>query len=101
MLKASIRLATILVLPIAATAGGCDNEASPSTIPDGVTSISKNMRGIWSAPGGPDCRWSKIAAGGTKTGSGKGNRSQTMIISSSDVGGQVRSTSCAPKGWTK
>lgn len=96
-----MRGAALVVALLAATAGACDNEASPKAIPDGVTSISKNMRGIWTAPGGPGCKWSKAAAGGTKTGSGKGARTQTMIISSSDVGGEIRSTSCAPQGWQK
>jgi hypothetical protein len=97
------RFFTIVVL--VALLFGCKNQASPTSIPDGVTQITKNMRGIWDAPGGPGCKWRIVikSASGKKTtvSSGGGNKSQTVIIGSSHVGGEFRSDKCAPKGWTQ
>jgi len=95
-------LAVPLLLATMGAANGCENQADPGTIPDGVTSISKNMRGVWNAPGGPGCRWSvRVKSGGkfVTVNKGSGNKSQTVIFGTGVVGGQFRSDKCAPKGW--
>jgi hypothetical protein len=85
---------------------GCENQADPASLPDGVTNISKNMRGVWNAPGGPGCKWSvRVKSGGrwVTVNSGAGNHSQTAIIGTAHVGGQFRSDKCANKagGWKR
>lgn len=91
---------------------GCKNQANPSSIPDGVTSISENMVGKWDAPGGTSCRWwmtngSKLTdAGNTRVVSGKrvqqkgaqADQSQTVFIGTGNVGDKLHSDNCGP--WT-
>lgn len=87
---------------VVAAAQGCENQSTPATIPDGVTPVSKSMRGIWNAPGGPGCVWSVRVKSGSKwvtVNKGSGNRSQTVILGSGVVGGQFRSDKCG--GWTR
>jgi hypothetical protein len=104
-------LATIPLL--VATAKGCDNQASPSSIPDGSTQISKNMTGFWNAPGGPRCRWwmqrgGSITDNGNTTGPLKhrvqqkgpaADQSQTNLIGIGNVGDTLKSDGCG--GWTQ
>ena len=94
------RLAGALVLVVLLS--GCEDQSGPSTMPDGVRNISKGMRGIWNAPGGPGCTWSIRVKSGNRwvtVSRGSGNKSQTAIIGSSHVGGQFRSDRC--KGWSR
>jgi hypothetical protein len=83
---------------------GCEpqDQSGPTTLPDGVRTINKSMRGIWNAPGGPGCAWSIRVKSGDRwvtVSRGSGNKSQTAIIGSSHVGGQFRSDKC--KGWSR
>lgn len=86
-------LLTLLFTLLAAT--GCEDKSKPATLPDGIRTISKNMVGNWTAPGGRKCEWAKVAKGGkTTTASGVGNRTQYVTIHSDDVGGQFHSNKC-------
>lgn len=98
--RRSLAVAAGLVLLL--TAEGCPNQSTAGSLPDGVTPISKNMRGIWNAPGKPGCKWSvRVKSGGrwVTVSSGSGNKSQAVILNSSTVGGQLRSDKCGP--WTR
>lgn len=90
-----------LLLLVCVPLGACKNEASPATLPDGVTPISKNMRKIWNAPGGPGCRWTLLDSHKRVLDSGRSEYpdrvSQTVIIGTAAVGGQLRSDKCG--GW--
>lgn len=98
---------------------GCEptDKSTPSSIPDGSRTISKGMRGIWNAPGGPNCRWWIVSKSG-KSISNPGNttgpvnrrrqkpgkaadQSQTVVIGSGNVGETFKSDRCAPQGWTR
>lgn len=99
-----------LVAFLLAVLCGCPpNQAAPSSIPDGVTPISKNMLGFWNAPGGKFCRW-WITKDGQTTNNGNTKQdmpvraySQKALISSADVGGKFHSDGCANSvgGWTQ
>lgn len=91
---------------------GCKptDQASPSSIPNGSTTITKAMRGVWKAEGGPSCRWWIENSTGTLN---NGNliarkkrlrsayQSQTVIIGSSYVGAKFKSDNCGKGGWTQ
>lgn len=79
-------LGALCVPLLLATMAGCPNQSSPKRIPDGATPISKNMRGIWNAPGGKSCRWWVADPDGS-------------ISNGGNVGQTLRSDSCG--GWTK
>lgn len=85
---------TVLVL----TGQGCENQATPASMPNGVTSITKSMRGFWDSAGGKGCNWRKYDRFGNPTGHGGGSRSQTVLLSSADVGGKFKSDRC--KLWS-
>jgi hypothetical protein len=96
-----------LLIPILLLlATGCEDQASPSRIPDGSTTITKSMRGIWNAPGGTKCRWWIQSKGGAI--SNRGNtrqkapartQSQTVVIGTGNVGEKFKSDNCG--GWSK
>jgi hypothetical protein len=92
---------------------GCDDKSSPSSIPDGVTTINKQMRGIWNAPGGTSCRWwmtsdGTITNNGNTVAKGKSrvqksgraaDQSQSVIIGTGNIGNKIHSDGCG--GWKK
>jgi hypothetical protein len=98
--------AMLLVLTLTGAANGCEDQSSPARIPDGSTKITKNMRGIWNAPGGSQCRWWLQTERGVITHAGnvklKGNartQSQSVVIGTGNVGQLFKSDRC--KGWRK
>lgn len=114
-----MRRAAVALLLVALL--GCENRAAPESIPNGVTQITKNMRGIWKSEGGPSCRWwisTSDGRGGTTTHDGNliarkkklksASQSQTVVIGSGNVGNKDRriplqyfhSDKCG-KGWTQ
>lgn len=101
-------IVALLASLLLATTVACDDQANPSTIPDGSTRITKAMRGIWNAPGGSTCRWWIVNRSGTITNNGNlrqklpaRHQSQTVVIGTGNVGETFKSDNCAPKGWTK
>ena len=99
---------------------GCKptNQASPDSISNGVTNISKNMAGLWKAAGGPSCRWwistARSGRGGKITNPGNtegpnrtqrkskaADRSQTVIIGTGNAGQYFHSDNCGKAGWTQ
>lgn len=91
-----VLLATAIV--ILATGQGCADQATPSIMPDGAHNITKSMRGFWDSPGAKGCAWRKLDRFGHVTAKGGGARSQTVLISTADVGGKFRSDKC--KRWS-
>lgn len=91
------RLVAIGIVCLLLTAGSCDNEATTSTLPDGSIAISKNMRGIWHARGGPSCKWLVRVKSGSRwvtVASGGGAKPQSMLLGTAAVGGELRSSKC-------
>lgn len=108
----------VLAVPLLlATMGGCPaaNQANPTKISDGATTISAKMTGTWNAPGGEFCRWWIVNKNGVVVDNGntvvtrsgrrdqrsgpRAEQSQTAIIGDNAIGGKLRSDGCG--GWEK
>jgi hypothetical protein len=87
---------------------GCPDQSTHTTIPNGITVITKNDVGTKTAPGGPSCRWwmtrgSRITDNGNTTGTLKrrvqqkgvaADQSQTVIIGTGNVGDTFHADNC-------
>lgn len=80
---------------------GCKNYAQVSSISPGVQNISESMYGIWNAPGGKGCHWTKLDKHGNVTGKNvktttkKGiPLSQGVMFTPTDLNGTFRSDKC-------
>lgn len=94
-----LKVAAVAAAALLATAGACDDQASPGSLMPGNVRITKHMLGFWSAPGGSFCTWSKQTKPNSNhkrvtTASGKGTRSQTVGFYTSDVDGRLSSDGC-------
>lgn len=86
-------------LPLVLMGQGCEDQATPSSLMNGTTNITKSMRGFWDSAGGKACSWRKYDRYENQTGSGKGPVSQKVLFSTADVGGKFKSDKCAL--WSK
>jgi major membrane immunogen (membrane-anchored lipoprotein) len=104
-------VATIALAVAAAvllTGCGPADQASPTTISNGSTTITKAMRGTWKSDGGRNCRWWIESTTGTTLHNGNliarqkkldyAYQSQLVIINTGQVGGKFKSDKCG-KGW--